>query len=396
MAQTVRGELDEVVCHFEELEDPRSTVNRRHPLTSVVVIALMAVLAGAGGPTAIARWAKLKEELLKEVLDLPHGVPRKDVFRRVLMALQPQAFQVCFANWLAALQAQAAAAAAAAAGPGEATPPQPRVLNVDGKTLRRSHDRQHELGALHLVSVWASDFGLTLAQVACDDKSNEITAIPELLKLVDLTGAIITIDAMGTQKAIAKQIVDGKGDYVLALKGNQETLHQAVIDYIDQHVENDFADVAVRRHTTSETGHGREETRTYVQLPAPNDLPGFDLWKGLATIGLVVSRCLRNGQETVEARYYISSLSLGVKRFARAVRSHWSIENSCHWSLDFTYREDESRLRERRLRENFAWLNRFTLSLLKQHPDKQSLVMKRRSCGWNDNYLMQLLTGKKS
>lgn len=386
MAETVRVELDEVVCHFEELEDPRSTVNRRHPLSSVVVIALMAVLAGAGGPTAIARWAKMKEELLKTVLDLPHGVPRKDVFRRILMALRPEAFQVCFANWLTSLQAQAA----------EATEVKPRVLSVDGKTLRRSHDRKHELGALHSVSVWASDFGLTLAQVACDDKSNEITAIPELLRLVDLTGAIITIDAMGTQKAIAKQIIDGKGDYVLALKGNQETLHQAVIDYIDQHIENDFADVDVRRHTTSDTGHGREETRTYIQLPAPKHLPGFDLWKGLATIGLVVSRCLRNGKETMEARYYISSLSLGVKRFARAVRSHWSIENSCHWSLDFTYREDESRLREKHLRENFAWLNRFTLSLLKQHPDKQSLVMKRRSCGWNDDYLMQVLMGSKS
>ena len=386
MAETVRVELDEIVCHFEELEDPRSTVNRRHPLSSVVVIALMAVLAGAGGPTAIARWAKMKEDLLKKVLDLPHGVPRKDVFRRVLMALRPEAFQACFQNWLASLQTQAA----------EATEVKQRVLPVDGKTLRRSHDRQRELGALHSVSVWASDFGLTLAQVACDDKSNEITAIPELLKLVDISGAIITIDAMGTQKAIAKQIVDGKGDYVLALKGNQETLHQAVIDYIDQHVENDFADVEVRRHTTRDTGHGREETRTYVQLPAPKHLPGFDLWKGLATIGLVVSRCLRNGKETVEARYYISSLSLGVKRFAHAVRSHWSIENSCHWSLDFTYREDESRLREKQIRENFAWLNRFTLSLLKQHPDKQSLVMKRRSCGWNDDYLMQVLSGSKS
>ena len=210
MAETVRVKLDEIVCHFEDLEDPRSTVNRLHPLSSVVVIALMAVLAGANGPTAIARWAKLKEELLEEVLDLPHGVPRKDVFRRVLLALRPQAFQVCFANWLTSLQAKAAEASEAA-GQTEATEQQPRVLNVDGKTLRRSHDRKHDLGALHSVSVWASDFGLTLGQVACDEKSNEITAIPELLKLVDIHGAIITIDAMGTQKAIVKQIIDGKG-----------------------------------------------------------------------------------------------------------------------------------------------------------------------------------------
>jgi predicted transposase YbfD/YdcC len=244
--------------------------------------------------------------------------------------------------------------------------------------------------------VWASDFGLALAQAACDDKSNEIAAIPELLKLADLAGAIITIDATGAQKAIAKQIMDSQGDDVLALEGNQETLQQAVIDDIDQRVEKDFADADVRRRTTSETGHGREETRTYLQMPAPKDLPGFDLWKGLATIGLVVSRCLRNGQETVEARYDISSLSLDVKRFAHAVRRRWSIENSRYWSLDLTDREDESRLREKHLRENLAWLKRFSLSVLKQHPDKQSLVMKRRNFGWNDRCLMQSLTGKKS
>jgi predicted transposase YbfD/YdcC len=333
----------------------------------------------------------MKGDPLKRSLDLPHGVPRKDVFRRVLMTLRPQAFQVCFASWLEWLREKAAEARAAEG----AAVDQP-LLAIDGKTLRRSHDKKKGLGALHSVSVWASDFGLTLAQVACDDKSNEITAIPELLKLVDVKGAIITIDAMGTQKAIAAQIVEGGGDYVLPLKGNQETLHQGVIDYIDQQVENDFADVNARRHTTSETGHGREETRTCIQMPAPQDLPGFGLWKGLATIAIVLSHCLRDGKETLEARYYISSLPLGVKRFARAVRGHWGIENSCHWSLDVTYREDESRLREETLRENFAWLNRFTLSLLKQHPGKESLVMKRRSCGWNDNYLMQVLAGTKN
>lgn len=384
--KSVRVELDEVIGHFEELEDPRSEVNRLHPLSSVVVIALMAVLAGAGGPTAIARWAAMKEDLLKRSLDLPFGVPRKDVFRRVLMALRPQAFQACFALWLEALREKAAQAAGV---------DQP-VLAIDGKTLRRSHDQKKGLGALHSVSVWASEFGLTLAQVACDDKSNEITAIPELLKLVDIRGAIITIDAMGTQKAIAAQIVEGGGDYVLALKGNQETLHRGIVDYIDRQIENDFADVDARRHATNETGHGREEKRIYVQMPAPKSLPGFGLWKGLATIGLAISQCVRGGKETTEMRYYISSLPLGVKRFAHAVRSHWGIENGCHWSLDVTYREDDSRLREEALRENFAWLNRFTLSLLKQHPGKESLVMKRRSCGWNDKYLMQVLAGNNA
>src|SRR5271157_392368 len=381
MAEIHRIGLNEVARHFEELEDPRSTVNRRHPLVSVVIIALMAVLGGADGPTGIARWAALKEEFLLQVLDLPNGIPRKDVFRRVLVLLKPSAFQSCFANWLQSLRATAA----------EATGVEQPVLAVDGKTARRSHDRAKGLGALHSVSVWASEFGLSLGQVACAEKSNEITAIPELLRLVDIKGAIITIDAMGTQKAIAAQIIEGKADFVLALKGNQETLHKAVIDYIDEQLEGDLA--SAQEHVTTEKGHGREEMRTYLQLPAPEELPDFMRWNGLKSIAMVTSRCLRDGQETVEVRYYISSLTLDVKRFARAARGHWGIENSCHWSLDMTFREDESRLRERNLRENFAWLNRFALSLLKQHPGRQSLIMKRRSCGWSDAFLMEVVTG---
>jgi predicted transposase YbfD/YdcC len=381
MAELQHISLDEVVLHFAELEDPRSTVNLQHPLVSVVVIALMAALAGAGGPTAIARWAALKAEFLSNTLDLPNGIPRKDVFRRVLMAVRPGAFQACFVNWLNSLRATAAAAT------GEKQP----ILAVDGKTARRSHDRKKGLGALHSVSVWASEFGLSLGQVACAEKSNEITAIPELLRLVDIKGAIITIDAMGTQKAIAAEIIDGKADYVLGLKGNQETLHQAVIDHINEMLDGDMGDA--REHVTTEKGHGRDEMRTYLQLPAPADLPGFTLWKGLKSIGIVTSHCIRDGKETIEVRYYISSLAVGVKQFARAVRGHWSIENACHWVLDMTYREDESRIREKALRENFAWLNRFTLSLLKQHPDRTSIAMKRRSCGWNENYLLEVLTG---
>src|SRR6185295_9886823 len=237
-----------VVKYFHELEDPRSEINRKHPLVSVVVIAVLAVLAGASGPTGMAKWAKIKAEFLLQVLDLPHGIPCKDVFRRVLMTLQPGAFQSCFVKWLQCLRAAAA----------EATGIEQPVFAVDGKTARRSHDRQKGLGALHCVTVWASEFGLSLGQVACAEKSNEITAIPELLRLVDIKGSIITIDAMGTQKAIAAQIIKSEADYVLALKGNQETLHQAVIDYIDEQAKNDFADVKARRHLTQETGHGRE------------------------------------------------------------------------------------------------------------------------------------------
>src|SRR3954451_448643 len=373
--------LDEIARHFETLEDPRSSINRKHPLVSVLVIAVMAVLAGANGPTAIAEWAARKEEFLGAALDLPDGVPRKDVFRRVLMALRPGAFRACFVSWLESLRAFAAAA----------TGVEQPIFAVDGKTARRSHDRKSGLGALHAVTVWASEFGLSLGQVACAEKSNEITAIPEVLRLVDIKGAIITIDAMGAQKAIAAEIVDGGGDFVLALKGNQGALHQAVIDHIDERLEGDLE--GARELTTTEKGHGRVETRTCLQLPAPETLPGFPLWKGLKTIAIVTSLCLRDGKETIEARYYISSLALGVDQLARAVRGHWGIENSCHWVLDVTYREDESRIREEWLRENMAWLNRFTLSLLKQHRDRKSIAMRRHCCGWNENYLLQVLAG---
>ena len=380
MTDVQRISLDEVVLHFAKLEDPRSTVNQRHPLVSVVVIAVMAVLAGAGGPTAIAEWAVQKKEFLVEALSLPNGVPRKDVFRRVLMAINPAAFQACYVEWLHALRDCAAAASGVE---------QP-ILAVDGKTARRSHDRKNGLGALHSVSVWASEFGLSLGQVACAEKSNEITAIPEVLRLVDIKGAIITIDAMGAQKAIAAEIIDGGADYVLALKGNQENLHQAVIDHIDEQLEGELKEA--QELVTTEKGHGRQETRTYLQIPAPETLPGFTLWKALKTIAIVTSVCLRDGKETIEIRYYISSLAMGVKQLAHAVRSHWGIENGCHWVLDVTYREDESRIREQSLRENMAWLNRFTLSLLKQRQDRKSIAMRRRCCGWNESYLLQVLT----
>jgi predicted transposase YbfD/YdcC len=377
---STRSRLDEIVASFATLEDPRSEINRRHPLPSVLVLAVLAVLAGAAGPTAIARWAKLKEELLIGLLDLPRGIPGKDVFRRVLMTLKPAAFEAGFNAWIGRLRDEAMAE----------TGVERPIIALDGKSARRSHDESRDLGALHVVTAWAGEYGLALGQEACAEKSNEITAIPELLKKIDVRGGIVTIDAMGTQKAIAAAVVAGGADYVLALKGNQESLHRAVIAHIDEQLEGDLP--AASELVTTGRGHGREEVRTYLQLPAPKDLPGCGQWKGLKSVGMVTSQCLRDGKESIEVRYYLSSLAVDVDLFARAVRGHWAVENSCHWSLDVTFREDDSRIRERVLGTNITWLYRFTLSLLKQHPDKrQSLAMKRRGCGWSDKFLMEVI-----
>ena len=373
----------DVASYFEQIPDPRCHVNRLHPLSSVIVIAIMGILAGANGPTAIARWARFKKNFLESCLPLPHGVPRKDVFRIVLGRLNPKLFQSCFGAWLESLRLAAM----------EKLNIDRPIFAIDGKTNRRSHDHANGLGALHSVSIWASELGLSLAQVACAEKSNEITAIPEVLQLVDITGAIITIDAMGTQKVIAKQIVDGKADYVLALKANQEKLHDFVKDYVLQQLENDFANVDAQQHVVTETLHGQEEKRIYTQMPVPQEMPMLADWAGLKTIGTAVRVYYKDGQEYSDIRYFISSLEMGVKNFARAVRGHWGSENGCHWTLDMVFREDESRIRGPQIRENMAWLNRLALSLLKQHPRKESIVGKRQFCAWDDAFLLEVLTG---
>ncbi len=377
--------LSEIVGHFEQLEDPRSTINRHHPLPSVLTISLMGVLAGANGPTGISRWAVAKKDLLLQALDLPHGLPSRDVIRRVLSALKVDAFQSCFACWLNSLRDAAKEKAGINAE-------EKNHMAIDGKTMRRSHNRAKGLGPMHMVSAWLSEFGLTLAQVATEEKSNEITAIPELLKLIDLKGSVITIDAMGTQVAIAEQIVDGEGDYILALKANQNGLFQQVINCVEEHITDDFARLTTARlEEPSKKSHGRVDSRMYLQFEVPNAFTGTSRWKGLKTIGMVVYKSMIKGEERIDIRYFISSLSLDIAQFSKTVRRHWGIETTCHWSLDVTYGEDGLRTRQRTIAENLAWLRRFTLSLLKQHPGKDSLAMKRRICGWNDDFLMQVL-----
>lgn len=368
---------------FDDLPDPRSNVNRLHRLGDVIVIAICAVIATADGPTAIAHWAELNEAWLRRHLALPNGIPGKDTFRRVLGLLPPAAFQQCFQQWLQTLQVSA----------GEDSKNK-RHIAIDGKALRRSHDRKNGLGPMHIVSAWASDFGISLGQVATEEKSNEITAIPQLLELIDVEDAIVTIDAAGCQKTIAAKIVEGKGDYVLALKGNQEKLFHDVEFLMLGHIRDDLVGCAVSRHVEVEQGHGRLESRTYYQMTAPSYLHGRSEWKGLKTIGAAVRIYEENGVEKRDTRYYISSLRRNGQQFAAAVRRHWGIENSLHWSLDMTYREDESRVRNRAFADNLSWLRRLTLSLIKQHPGKQSNIMKRRMAGWSIDFLMQILTGK--
>jgi predicted transposase YbfD/YdcC len=379
MAEPIETNVRDILEHFADLPDPRSSVNRRHLLVDVIVIAVCAVLSRSDGPTEIEEWATYHEDWLRQHLLLPNGIPSHDTFRRVLQRLPPAAFQRCFAAWLKGL-----------VGPEGTT-----HLAIDGKTLRGSRDAKKGLGALHMVSVWASEHQLTLGQVATAEKSNEITAIPEVLDLVDVKGAVVTIDAMGCQKSIAAEIVKRGGDYVLPVKGNQGSLEKTLTGLFDDHLEDDFARVKVSRLEEEETHHGRKERRTYFQMNVPRTLAGREEWVGLATIGMVIRTREINGDESGDVQYYISTLKRNVKPFARVIRNHWGIENTCHWSLDVTFREDHSRARDRNVAENLSWLRRFALGLLKQHPDKKtSLVGKRRKCGWSTRYLSEVLFGK--
>ena len=367
--------------HFESLVDPRETRNRLHLLTDVVVIAVCAVMVGCEGPTAISRWARAKRTWLAQFLELPHGLPSRDCIRRVLSALKPQAFQKCFEEMLASCLT--------AEEPGAL-----RLIAIDGKTNRRSHQREKGLGALHIVSAWATEHGLALGQVATDAKSNEITAIPELLEQLDLRGALVSIDAMGCQKDIAEKIIDGGGDFLLAAKDNQPKLSAAIRAFFERLLEHDLAGVPHRAHETCDQGHGRVDERRYYMAQLPADFPQRSEWTGLQAIGCAIRiTTLPDGQQTSDVRYYISSCYLSGPRFADAVRKHWGIENSLHWVLDMNFREDESRTRERTLGNNLSWLRRFAISKLKQHPAQDSLKGKLQTAGWNDDFLAQVLTG---
>lgn len=295
--------------HFASLVDPRRR-KVTYPLVNVVTIAVCAVICGADDFVAIATWGRLRRDWLATILDLEAGIPSHDRFNAIFQALDPGAFEKCLLGWIAGLH--------------EATAGQ--VVAIDGKTLRGSFDEASGKSAIHMVSAWATANRLSLGQVVVDGKSNEITAIPELLKLLELEGCLVTIDAMGCQTAIAEAILGREADYVLAVKDNQPTLHRAIEGYFTSRMEDDFAKIEVGRHETKEKGHGRVEHRSYYICDAPADLADRKRWKGLAAIGVAINMSTRHGKKTDAVRYYILSRRLGAKEFADAVRSHWTIE----------------------------------------------------------------------
>jgi predicted transposase YbfD/YdcC len=372
-------EVGSIGSYFESLSDPRHTRNRKHLLVDIAVIAVCGVICGCDGPTAIHRWAKLRASWLAEHLALPNGIPSRDCIRRLLVLLKPEAFQRCFQAWISDVI------------PADADTSR-RLVAIDGKTCRRSHDKAKDLGGLHIVSAWASEEGIALGQVATDAKSNEITAIPQLLEQLDLTGTLITIDAMGCQKEIVKQIVAGGGDCVIAIKDNQPKLLAEVQAFFLDHLERDFEDLRYRCHETREEGHGRIDERSYYLAKVPRDFAARKDWPAVKAIGYAVRITQHaDGTESDEVRYYLSTHYLSGKRFSEAVRSHWSIE-SMHWVLDVNFREDDSRTRERTMGNNLSWLRRFAVTLLKRHPEKDSLRGKMIACSISTDFLTQVLS----
>jgi predicted transposase YbfD/YdcC len=385
MLKVMESEVESIQDYFRPLEDPRSTINRKHLLGDLIIISICGVIAGADGPKAIGMWARSNEAWLLEHLELPHGIPSHDTIGRLLAVLKPDAFQSCFQKWIDVLTEPASPDSI------NAEPSPQKVIAIDGKALRRSHDRKNKLGALFLVSAWSVENGVSLGQLATDAKSNEITAIPELIENIDVSGAIVTIDAAGCQKNIASQIIDAGGEYIFSLKGNQGNLRKAIEKWFVDRMANGFVDTTVRKYQQVVTAHGRTDVLTYYHCRIPAGIPGCSKWKGLRTIGVAIRESHQGDEVTREVRYFICSIRVSVKRFARAVRGHWAIENTLHWCLDVTFREDESRLRDRHAANNLAWLRRFALGLLKQIDDKESIAMRRRMAGWNPQYLSQVL-----
>jgi predicted transposase YbfD/YdcC len=365
--------------HFALLQDPRVRRRRRHRLLDIVVIAVCGVIADCDTWQDIEIFAEKRAAWFRRFLSLRNGIPSHDTFERVFDRINPRVFTTCFASWVQALSE--------ALG----TP----HIAIDGKTLRRSFDRSKGLGPLHVVSAWATRQSLALGQVAVAGKSNEITAIPRLLELLDLKGALVTLDAMGCQKAIAEKIVAGGGDYVLTVKENQEHLLDDIQTTVVKALDGELPAAVVHEHTTSERGHGRREQRSYVVIHHVAGIRDRGLWPKLKVVGMCCSERTVAGQTSEEVRYFIGSRQRSAKYYGQALRNHWRIENSLHWQLDVTCREDDSRIQKRNSADNFALLRRVAISLLKQNPSKRSLRGKRKMAALDTDFLEEILRGRR-
>jgi predicted transposase YbfD/YdcC len=358
---------------FARLQDPRRAHRRLHRLQDIVVIALCAVIAGAQDWQQIVTFGRKRLDWLRGFLELPHGIPSHDTFERVFDRLKPQAFHACFRDWVQAVSAVLKI----------------KHIAIDGKTLCGSASAK--LGPLHLVSAWATAQHLSLGQVAVDAKSNEITAIPALLEMLELNGALVTIDAMGCQKAIAGKIIDQGGHYGLIVKDNQEHLLEDIQQAFLKALDTDFAGLEHDVYQKRERGHGRQEYRCYTVVHSTEGIRNADAWANLTTIGMCYSERTIKGETTSEVRYFIGDKKAGARYYARGLRNHWGIENNLHWQLDVTFGEDDNRVQKRYAAENLGLLRRLTLSLLKAHPSKDSIAKKRFAAALDPSFLEEIL-----
>lgn len=362
--------------HFSELEDPRVDRTRRHELLDIIAIAICAVVCGTESWVEIEDFGEARQEWFKKFLKLPNGIPSHDTFRRVFSLLDPKKLQSCFQSWVQTLCAST----------------KEEIIAIDGKTLRRSFDKATEQLPLHLVSAWSSANNFVLGQVAVEDKSNEIIAIPKLLEILNIDGSIITIDAMGCQKEIAKQINEKGGDYVLCLKENHPNLHNEVAQFFGS--EDNMEDIDFCE--TVDGDHGRIETRKCFNVSADN-FQHAQAWTGIKSIAMIETEREINGKIGSEKRYYISSLETNAERLGGAVRTHWQIENSLHWVLDVTFDEDQCRIRDKIATENFAMLRRIAVGLLKNETSTNKSVRRKKTlAARDDDYLLAVLRANKA
>ena len=375
-----------IMEHFAQLPDPRINRTKLHLLSDILVIALCAVVCGADDFVEVTLFGRAKEAWFRERLALPNGIPSHDTFNRVFGRLDPTALECCFRSWIQAVQ-QAVPRLA-----GE-------VINLDGKTLRHSFDTASEQVAIHMVSAWAHRAGMVIGQIKVDHKSNEITAIPILLERLDLAGCIVTMDAMGCQKEIARQIVDQEADYLLALKGNQGSLHQDVRLFFEDAQAQCFKEIPHASCEYVEKDHGRIETRRCWCVPAAEHRTWLDTkneWRSLNSIIMIQAERIVNGVVSQETRYYISSIAVSgvrsARKVAKAVRAHWGIENSLHWVLDVAFREDDCRVRMKNGPQNLAVMRHIALNLLKAEGSaKVGVKARRHKAGWDNEYLATVL-----